>query len=529
MLRAEPDGSVTRLRDVARIELGAQDYTLNAYLDNKNATALGIFQRPGSNALATSDRRQGDDGAAEEGLPGGPRLLGGLQSDGVHPGLGRRGDRDAVRGAAAGRDRGDRVPADLAGGDHPAARHPGVADRLVRRDGGGRHLVQHAVAVRPGAGDRHRRRRRHRRGRERRALPDPGHVAQGRGAQDHGRGGRRADRHLAGADRGVPADRLHHRPAGHVLQAVRHHHRGLDGDLGLRVADAVARHGGAAAQDPRAVAYREAQADAARAAGLAAQLVLPPFQPRLRGAVELLRPRHGAADPHGDDRPGRLWRPAGPRRQPAGRDADRPDPAARPVLSDRRHAASAGRDPGARRQAGAPGVGDDHGDARRVARRGLRRLRRRHLHQRAQHRRDLRHPEAVRGAARRAQGQDPGGAARQDVLAARSLRVRARAALGARHRHRRRPEGLRPGSRRARPAGARGRHLGAGRRRRADARPDPGLHAVQHQHAADLGRDRPHQGRAAGRADRRACSTRCRSTWARPTSTTSTSSAAPIR
>src|SRR4029079_9235977 len=55
VLRAEPDGQVTRLRDVARVELGAQDYTLNAYLDNKNATALGIFQRPGSNAIATSD------------------------------------------------------------------------------------------------------------------------------------------------------------------------------------------------------------------------------------------------------------------------------------------------------------------------------------------------------------------------------------------------------------------------------------------------------------------------------------------
>src|SRR5436190_3960004 len=55
VLRAETTGSVTRLRDVARIELGAQDYTLNAYLDNKNAVALGIFQRPGSNALATSD------------------------------------------------------------------------------------------------------------------------------------------------------------------------------------------------------------------------------------------------------------------------------------------------------------------------------------------------------------------------------------------------------------------------------------------------------------------------------------------
>src|ERR687898_933365 len=56
VLRAETDGSVTRLRDVARIELGAQDYTLNAYLYNKNATALGIFQRPGSNAIATSNQ-----------------------------------------------------------------------------------------------------------------------------------------------------------------------------------------------------------------------------------------------------------------------------------------------------------------------------------------------------------------------------------------------------------------------------------------------------------------------------------------
>ncbi len=64
VLRAETDGSVTRLRDVGRIELGAQDYTVNAYLDNKNATALAIFQRPGSNALKTSDGVK----AAMEGL-----------------------------------------------------------------------------------------------------------------------------------------------------------------------------------------------------------------------------------------------------------------------------------------------------------------------------------------------------------------------------------------------------------------------------------------------------------------------------
>jgi hydrophobe/amphiphile efflux-1 (HAE1) family protein len=50
-----PDGRVTRVRDIARVELGAQDYNINAYLNNKIATAIVIFQRPGSNALATSN------------------------------------------------------------------------------------------------------------------------------------------------------------------------------------------------------------------------------------------------------------------------------------------------------------------------------------------------------------------------------------------------------------------------------------------------------------------------------------------
>ena len=47
-------GAVVRLKDVARIELAAQDYTSNSYLDRDPAVALAIFQRPGSNALATA-------------------------------------------------------------------------------------------------------------------------------------------------------------------------------------------------------------------------------------------------------------------------------------------------------------------------------------------------------------------------------------------------------------------------------------------------------------------------------------------
>src|SRR5882762_7043711 len=54
IVATDPDGRVTRVRDIARVELGSQDYNRNAYLDNKVATAIGIFQRPGSNALATA-------------------------------------------------------------------------------------------------------------------------------------------------------------------------------------------------------------------------------------------------------------------------------------------------------------------------------------------------------------------------------------------------------------------------------------------------------------------------------------------
>ena len=48
-------GQLVRLRDVARVELGARDYVTNSYLSGKPAVALGIFQRPNTNALAASD------------------------------------------------------------------------------------------------------------------------------------------------------------------------------------------------------------------------------------------------------------------------------------------------------------------------------------------------------------------------------------------------------------------------------------------------------------------------------------------
>ena len=49
-----PNGEKTLLKDVARIELGAGDYSLESLLNNKTAVALPIFQTPGANALELS-------------------------------------------------------------------------------------------------------------------------------------------------------------------------------------------------------------------------------------------------------------------------------------------------------------------------------------------------------------------------------------------------------------------------------------------------------------------------------------------
>jgi len=56
ILKTAKDGAVTRLADVARIELAASEYGLRSLLDNKPAVAIPIFQAPGANALDVSSQ-----------------------------------------------------------------------------------------------------------------------------------------------------------------------------------------------------------------------------------------------------------------------------------------------------------------------------------------------------------------------------------------------------------------------------------------------------------------------------------------
>ncbi|WP_454812021.1 efflux RND transporter permease subunit [Labrys neptuniae] len=56
IIKSTPDGRLLKLRDVARVEVGAKQYSSNLYLDGQSTVGIAVLQRPGSNALATADR-----------------------------------------------------------------------------------------------------------------------------------------------------------------------------------------------------------------------------------------------------------------------------------------------------------------------------------------------------------------------------------------------------------------------------------------------------------------------------------------
>ena len=71
VIRAGADGEITRLRDIARIELGSNQYALRSLLDNQPAVAIPIFQRPGSNAIDISNDVRAKMAELKKGFPEG--------------------------------------------------------------------------------------------------------------------------------------------------------------------------------------------------------------------------------------------------------------------------------------------------------------------------------------------------------------------------------------------------------------------------------------------------------------------------
>ena len=166
---ATPTGAVTRLSDVARVELDAAQYGLRSLLNNKPAVAIPIFQSPGSNAIEISNQVRATMDELKKNFPEGldysivydptvfvrdsieaviHTLLEALVLVVLVVIVFLQTWRASIIPLLA-------VPVSIVGTF-------AVHARL-------RLLDQRAVAVRPGAGHRHRRRRRHRGGGERRA------------------------------------------------------------------------------------------------------------------------------------------------------------------------------------------------------------------------------------------------------------------------------------------------------------------------------------------------------------------------
>ena len=71
VVKAGANGQIVRLRDIARLELGAAEYALRSLLNNKQAVGIGIFQAPGSNALQISQQVRATMAELKQNMPDG--------------------------------------------------------------------------------------------------------------------------------------------------------------------------------------------------------------------------------------------------------------------------------------------------------------------------------------------------------------------------------------------------------------------------------------------------------------------------
>ena len=280
VVRATKEGQITRLADVARLELGSSRYSLRSLLDNKPAVAIGVFQRPGTNALQASADVHATMERLKQSFPPGVdyRIV-------YDPTVYVRESISAVAHTL--------FEAILLvvlvvvvflqtwrASIIPLVAVPVSLIGTLRGDARARLLAQHALPLRPRARHRHRGRRRDRGGRERGAAHRAGAGADGGDAAGDGGGLGPDRRDRARPLRRVRADRVRQRAHRPVLPAVRADDRDLDPDFGLQLADPEPGPRLPAAAGPRRAARPRAAGDRP-----AVRLVLPRLQPRVRAAA----------------------------------------------------------------------------------------------------------------------------------------------------------------------------------------------------------------------------------------------------
>ena len=256
--RSQDGSAIVRVGDVARAEIGLQQYIVDSQMNGTPATFIAVYQQPGANGLDRVEGGAQDDGADEGALPGRDGLHHLARHQRLRAAVDQGGDQDAVRGDRAGRAGRLPVPAEL---PHHAHLHRGDRRRADRarspacsrwasrstcsRCSGWCSRSAWSSTTRSSCA------------RTSSATWQQHHLAPKEATiKVDGRDRELARRRRAGDVLGVHSGRVparHHRPA---LQAVRDHHRDLGVGVGLRRADADA-------GDVRGAA--EAQPAAARA------------------------------------------------------------------------------------------------------------------------------------------------------------------------------------------------------------------------------------------------------------------------
>ena len=216
VLRANPDGSILHLRDVARVELGAQNSDIDSRLDGEPTVAAAIYLAPGANAVSTAALVNETLDQLSQRFPKGMKAKVVFDSttfvnDTIREVIKTLSEAFALVVLVVFLFMGN-----LRATIIPAVAVPvsliGTFVVLLRAG----LLGQHRLAAGDGAGDRHRGRRRDRGGGERRARDRGGaRTDAGRGHQEGDAPDHRAGhRHHLGAAVGVRADRLRSGPVG---------------------------------------------------------------------------------------------------------------------------------------------------------------------------------------------------------------------------------------------------------------------------------------------------------------------------
>ena len=214
-------GQITRIKDIGRVELGAQTYSQSFTLNNLPSAGIGIYLLPAANALDVAKRVRAKMDQLAKNFPPGLVYSVPVRYDGLRAGLDQRGLHHPHRGWCPGADRHSCLPPGLA--RHARTRDDGAGDHHRGLCGYGRAWLHRqpvdAFRARPCHRHRGRRRNRYRGGRG--APHRGGHAAARSRGESHGRIVRSHYRDHARFDVGFSPRRLFARANRPALPAIR--------------------------------------------------------------------------------------------------------------------------------------------------------------------------------------------------------------------------------------------------------------------------------------------------------------------